>query len=78
MRSVNIHDAKTNLSRLLEYVSAGGEVTIAKAGKSVARLVPIGQAARRRTFGVLRGKIAIANDFDAPLPDEILRSFEGD
>lgn len=78
MRSVNIHEAKTNLSRLLEYVSTGGEVTIAKAGKPVARLVPIGPTARRRIFGVLRGKISIADDFDAPLPDEVLGSFEGD
>ncbi len=78
MRSVNIHEAKTNLSRLLEYVSTGAEVTIAKAGRPVARLVPIGETRRRRTFGVLRGKISIADDFDAPLPDEILRAFEGD
>lgn len=78
MRSVNIHEARTNLSRLLEYVSTGGEVTIAKAGKPVARLVPIGPAARPRTFGVLRGQITIADDFDAPLPDDVLRSFEGD
>ncbi len=76
MRLVNIHEAKTNLSRLLEYVSAGGEVTIAKAGKPLARLVPIGSSPCRRVFGVLRGKISIAEDFDAPLPDEILRAFE--
>lgn len=78
MRSVNIHEAKTHLSRLLEYVSRGEEVTIAKAGKPVARLVPIRAPRPRRTFGVLKGKISIASDFDGPLPEDILRAFEGD
>lgn len=78
MRSVNVHEAKTNLSRLLEYVSGGGEVTIAKAGKPVARLVPIRSTRPRRTFGLLKGKISLSDDFDAPLPDDVLRSFEGD
>lgn len=78
MKSVNIQEAKTTLSRLVEEASGGVEVTIARAGRPVARLVPIGKGQRKRMFGVLRDKIWIADDFDAPLPDEILRGFEGE
>lgn len=77
MKSVNIHEAKTHLSRLLDEVSRGEEVTIAKAGKPIARLVPITSSRPTRTPGFLRGKIRISNDFDAPLPDDVQRSFEG-
>jgi prevent-host-death family protein len=78
LKSVNIHEAKTNLSRLLEEVSQGSEITIAKAGKPVARLVPLEQRAKsKRVPGFLRGKIRIAEDFDAPLPPDIQAEFEG-
>lgn len=77
MKSVNIQEAKTTLSRLVEEVSGGAEITIARAGRPVARLVPIGNGRRRRTFGALRDTIWIADDFDAPLPDDILTGFEG-
>lgn len=78
MKSVNIHEAKTNLSRLLEEVSQGTEITIAKAGKPVARLVPFEQPGNiKRVPGFLRGKIRIAVDFDAPLPSDIQAGFEG-
>lgn len=77
MRSVNIHVAKTHLSRLLDEVSHGAEITIAKAGKPIARLVPVSPATPKRTLGILRGHIRIAEDFDAPLPADILESFEG-
>ena len=77
MKSVNIHEAKTHLSRLLDEVSRGEEVTIAKAGKPIARLVPITTSRPTRTPGFLRGKIRISDDFDAPLPDDVQRSFEG-
>ena len=77
MRIINIHEAKTHLSRLVEEVSAGEELTIAKAGKPLARLVPIKPAKRVRKPGFLKGKIRIANDFDAPLPSEMLDAFEG-
>ena len=76
MKVVNIHEAKTHLSRLLERVQAGEEVTIAKAGRPVARLVPIA-APGKRPLGFDRGKVWIADDFDAPLPDDILADFEG-
>jgi prevent-host-death family protein len=77
MKSVNVHEAKTHLSRLLEDVSRGEEIIIAKAGKPVAKLVPITTSRPLRTPGFLRGKIRIAEDFDDPLPDDVQRSFEG-
>jgi len=75
--SVNIHDAKTNLSRLVDQAASGTEIVIAKAGKPVAKLVPLSPPRRVRRPGSLKGKIRIAADFDAPLPDELLRAFEG-
>lgn len=70
MKRVNIHEAKTHLSRLVEDVAAGEEVIIAKAGKPVARLVAFEKPAKPRTPGALRGRIKIAEDFDAPLPPD--------
>lgn len=75
--TVNIHEAKTNLSRLVEDVSHGAEIVIAKAGKPIARLVPLEVPRTVRRHGLLRGKIRIADDFDAPLPAELLAKFEG-
>ena len=72
---VNIHYAKTHLSRLLERVLLGEEITIAKAGKPVARLVPLGARSHRRIPGSARGKISMADDFDSPLPDDVVRGF---
>ena len=72
---VNIHEAKTHLSRLLARVSLGEEITIAKAGKPVARLVPIQQKLKERVPGTAKDKIWMAPDFDAPLPDEIIDEF---
>ncbi len=77
MKLVNIHEAKTRLSRLLEEVNQGEEVTIAKAGKPIARLVPITASRPIRTPGFLRGRIRISDDFDAPFPDDVQGSFEG-
>jgi prevent-host-death family protein len=77
MRTVNIHEAKTHLSRLLEEVSTGEEVVIARAGKPVARLVPVRSVSRRRKLGVLVGKFAVPRDFDAPLPIDVIAGFEG-
>ncbi len=74
---INIHEAKTHLSRLVDQVAGGAEIVIAKAGKPMARLVPLKAAGPRRRLGVLKGKIRIADDFDAPLPDELLELFEG-
>ena len=77
MHTVNIHEAKTHLSKLLEEVSKGREVVIAKSGKPMAKLTGIGQGRPVRKPGFLKGKIRIADDFDAPLPEEILSAFEG-
>lgn len=74
---VNVHEAKTRFSKLLSRVAMGEEIIIAKAGKPVARLIPFAQELPKRTPGSAQGKIWIAPDFDAPLPDEILDAFEG-
>jgi prevent-host-death family protein len=73
---VNMHEAKTHLSRLVERVEAGEEIVIGRAGKPVAKLVPY-QPERRppRRPGALKGKIWIADDFDDDLPEDVLESF---
>jgi prevent-host-death family protein len=75
MKTVNLHAAKTHLSRLVDEAVAGQEIVIAKAGKPMVRLVPVAAKRRRTGFGSLKGKIWISDDFDAPLPDDILRAF---
>jgi prevent-host-death family protein len=77
MPIVNIHAAKSQLSRLLDAVAAGEEVIIAKAGKPVARLVPFERKKERRELGTLAGQFRVPDDFDDPLPDDILDAFEG-
>lgn len=78
MITVNIHAAKTNLSRLLEEVAAGAEIIIAKAGKPIARLAPLTEGSgRKRTLGLLAGQAVIPPAFDEPLPEETLADFEG-
>lgn len=76
MQTVNIHEAKTHLSRLLEQVAGGEEVVIAKAGKAIARLVPLAAAPKKRQLGLLKGKLNVPDDFDAPLSAEELSLFE--
>jgi prevent-host-death family protein len=78
MRTVNIHTAKTPLSRLLEEVAAGEEIVIAKAGKPVARLLPYAPKREPRQPDLLKGQIWIADDFDDPLPEEIMAAFRGE
>jgi prevent-host-death family protein len=77
MHTVNIHEAKTHLSKLLEEVSKGNDVVIAKAGKPMAKLTGLTVAKPVRKPGFLKGKIKIADNFDAPLSDELLDAFEG-
>ncbi|MBI2919715.1 MAG: type II toxin-antitoxin system Phd/YefM family antitoxin [Planctomycetes bacterium] len=76
MLTVNIHEAKTHLSQLLEKVSAGAEIVIAKAGKPLARLVRIAPRRGKRKLGALAGRFTVPADFDAPLPDDVLKTFE--
>ncbi|MEA3238215.1 MAG: type II toxin-antitoxin system Phd/YefM family antitoxin [Candidatus Bipolaricaulota bacterium] len=73
---VNIHEAKTHLSRLLVRAGEGEEIIIAKAGKPIARLVPIKERVLRRQSGSAKGQVAVVADFDAPLPEPILEEFE--
>ncbi len=77
MTKVNIHQAKTQFSRLVDLAAGGEEVIIAKAGKPVARLVAYAPKGVVRRPGTMRGKIRIKKNFDAPLPKELLDSFEG-
>jgi prevent-host-death family protein len=63
---INIHEAKTHLSRLVEDVAAGGEVLIAKGGRAMARLVPLRRDDTPRRPGLLKGKLRIADDFERP------------
>jgi prevent-host-death family protein len=75
---VNIHQAKTHFSRLLQRVAAGEEVIIARAGVPVARLVAVEPTKpEARPLGFARGEVWVADDFDAPLPDELLAQFYG-
>jgi prevent-host-death family protein len=75
--SVNIYEAKTSLSELVERAAAGEEIIIAKAGKPKARLVPLESVLPRRVPGHGKGKWTVAEDFDAPLPRDVLDRFEG-
>jgi prevent-host-death family protein len=73
--TVNVHEAKTHLSRLLDRVASGEEIVIAKAGKPVARLVPFARTTKR-PLGADAGRVKIAANFDAPLPDHLASVFE--
>ncbi len=72
---VNIHEAKTQFSRLLARVAAGEEVIITRAGLPVARLVPLAETGPR-PLGLARGKVKVPEDFDAPLPTSVLEGFD--
>lgn len=74
---VNIHAAKTQLSRLVEEAASGSEVIIARAGRPIARLVALERKPGRRRLGSLSGRLQVPDAFDAPLPDEMLAAFEG-
>ena len=74
---MNIHDAKTTLSRLIERVEAGEEIVIARAGAPVAKLVGLKPGRTRRRLGLLDGKFKIPDDFNRPLPASLLKEFEG-
>lgn len=77
-KTVNLYEAKTQLSRLVNEAAAGAEVTIAKNGVPLARLVPLQRASRRRTAGLFKGRVRIGADFDAPLPASIVAGFSGE
>ena len=77
MLTVNVHEANTQLSRLLEAVEAGDEVLIARSGRPVARLVGLARPVEPRPLGILQGKFSVPDDFDAPLPADLQALFEG-
>jgi len=77
METVNVHEAKTHFSRLLDRAQEGQEFVIAKAGRPVARLGPLARPGRKRRLGLLDGKFRIPDDFNQPLPDEVVAAFEG-
>ncbi len=74
MTEVGIHEAKTNLSRLLRRVAAGDEIVITRSGRPVARLIPINEASPR-LLGEDEGRFVVPEDFDAPLPDDLIDGF---
>jgi prevent-host-death family protein len=77
LETVNVHEAKTHFSRLLNRAQAGQEFVIAKAGRPVARLGPLARQGKKRRLGLLDGKFKVPDDFNAPLPDEVIAVFEG-
>ena len=79
MQTVNLHAAKTHFSRLVDEAAAGEEIVIAKAGKPVAKLVPLTPASKpaKRKLGLLAGQLSVPADFDATLPDDVIDAFEG-
>ena len=79
MPTIDIRDAKTHFSQLVDRAAAGEEIILAKAGVPVAKLVPLNSAMAlpKRVLGSLAGRLVIPPDFDAPLPDDVLDAFEG-
>ena len=78
MKKVNIYEAKTRLSQLVDEAASGQDVIIARAGRPVARLTRLAGKNRKRRLGLLDGQFRIPDDFNRPLPDDVLRSFEGE
>lgn len=76
MKTVNVHEAKTHLSKLLNQVSSGEEIIIAKSGTPVARLVPVRKKPAKRISGTAKGKVILENAFFEPLPEDLLEAFE--
>jgi prevent-host-death family protein len=77
MQTVNIHDAKTNFSKLVDQAAAGEEIIIAKAGTPMARLVPLQKEKRKIQFGVLKDEIKVKDGFYDPMSEEEIALFEG-
>jgi antitoxin (DNA-binding transcriptional repressor) of toxin-antitoxin stability system len=77
MGVVDIDAAKTHLSRLVDQAAAGEEIVIARAGKPVARQVKLGDTPKKRVLGLLKGRMTVSDDFNAPLPEDLLALIEG-
>ena len=76
MDPVNIYEAKTRLSQLVDIAAAGEDVVIGRNGKPLVRITRLEEPKRQIRFGVLKSKVTIAKDFDAPLPDAVIAGFE--
>jgi prevent-host-death family protein len=77
LKQINIYEAKTHLSSLVDRASKGETIVIAKSGTPLAKLVPLEPPKKKFKFGLMKGEITIGPDFDDPLPKEILDAFEG-
>jgi prevent-host-death family protein len=77
MEAVNIYDAKTRFSQLVDQAASGVDVVVSRNGKPLVRITQLESPKRRIRFGVLKGKLTVAADFDAPLPADVLAAFEG-
>ncbi len=77
MDAVNIYDAKTRLSQLVDQAASGEDVVVSRNGKPLVRITRLVEPKRRIKFGLLKGRLTVPADFDAPLPDEVLAAFEG-
>jgi len=77
VEAVNIYEAKTRLSQLVDIAASGQDVVVSRNGKPLVRITRLDSPKRRIKFGLLKGKVIIADDFDAPMPDEVLAGFEG-
>ena len=76
METVNIYDAKTRLSQLVDKAASGEDVVVSRNGKPLVRITRLESPRRRIKFGLLKGKLTVPKDFDAPLPDDVLANFE--
>ena len=77
METVNIYDAKTRLSQLVDKAASGEDVVVSRNGKPLVRITRLASSKRSVKFGLLKGKLTVPADFDAPLPDDVLAGFEG-
>jgi prevent-host-death family protein len=77
VETVNIYEAKTRLSQLVDRAANGEDVVVSRNGKPLARITRLDSPKRRVKFGVLKGKLSIPEDFDAPLPARVLKAFQG-
>lgn len=78
MLTINIHEAKTHLSRFIEKAAAGEEIIIAKAGNPIAKLVPLHSLPSHRNLGMFKGQLNVPEDFDAALPEDVAMQFQSE
>ena len=76
MRQLNIYEVKTHFSKVVEQAHNGETIIIAKSGKPWAKIIPYDEPKKLFQFGTMQGQISVTDDFDAPLPDEIINLFE--